>query len=180
MKRFSLKAAFCGLLSALALIAFTLENLFPPLFIPGARMGLSNVFILLAAVLLGPWYAFAALAIKTLLGSLIGGNFSAVMYSLPAGAVALTAEILLLNFAKKTSLVAASVFGAAINIILQNTAFCLIAGAKEYFVYLPYLSLIGAGAGLIVGLAVHITVKRLPEKFFGGDSPTKEEKIKEQ
>ena len=44
------KIAACGIFSALALIAFVIESLFPPFFIPSARMGISNIFVLLAAI----------------------------------------------------------------------------------------------------------------------------------
>ena len=37
------KLALCGVLTAFALIAFMLENLLPPLFLPGARLGLSDI-----------------------------------------------------------------------------------------------------------------------------------------
>ena len=73
------KISLCALLSAFALISFVLEGLFPPLFRPGARMGLSNVFILIAIYFLGAKYALAVLVIKTVLGSLFGGNISAIM-----------------------------------------------------------------------------------------------------
>ena len=38
------KLTLCSIYSALAIISFVIENLFPPLFLPGARMGVSNVF----------------------------------------------------------------------------------------------------------------------------------------
>ena len=68
------KITLTAVLSAFATIAFILESLFPPLFIPGARMGLSNVFILLTVYLVGGRYAIAALVVKTIIGSLFSGN----------------------------------------------------------------------------------------------------------
>mgnify|MGYP003317353279 CR=1 FL=1 len=58
------KITFCAVLSALATLAFMLENLFPPIILPGARMGVSNVFILLATLMLGYKYGFICLAVK--------------------------------------------------------------------------------------------------------------------
>ncbi len=160
----SFRLALSGILTALALISFIIENLFPPIIFAGARIGVSNVFILLSLILLGEGYAFASLIIKTVLGSLFAGNISMLMYSLPSGAVALTAEILLLRFAK-TSLVSASTAGAVINSVCQNLVFCLITNTIEVLYYLPYLALIAILSGLTVGLATFFIVRRLPNKL---------------
>ena len=76
-----------ALFSALGLITFLIENLFPPLFIPGAKMGLSNIFSLSALVLYGPVDAFAVIVVRTVLGSLFAGNVAALMYSFTGGVV---------------------------------------------------------------------------------------------
>lgn len=161
----SFKISLCGILSAAALISFMLENLFPPIILPGARLGISNAFILLSAVLLGGKYGIATLIIKTVIGSIFAGNPSAIMYSLPAGLAALTLELILLHFTS-VSVVATSVLGAVINTTVQNLTFCLVTNAVEYLLYLPYLGLIGAVGGVAVGLVVYLVVKKLPENKF--------------
>ena len=108
------KVTLCAILSALGTIAFTIEGLFPPLFLPGARLGVSNIFILLAAIILGGKYAFITLMVKTVLGSLFAGNLSMILYSLPAGAIALTVELIIIYIIRKTSVVAVSVGGVGI------------------------------------------------------------------
>ncbi|MBE5749415.1 MAG: Gx transporter family protein [Clostridiales bacterium] len=160
--RLTYKISLCSLLSAFALIAFVLEGLFPPLFLPGARMGLSNVFILVAIYFLGAKYALVVLVIKTVLGSLFGGNISAVMYSLPSGLIALTIELVLIYFTKRVSIVAISVFGSVINVTAQNLIFCLVGESIEYLSYIPYLALIGIIAGVVVGFTVYLAVKKIP------------------
>ncbi|HCH74876.1 MAG TPA: hypothetical protein DEV87_06835 [Clostridiales bacterium] len=161
MKTGTKKTALAGLLAALAITAFTIENLFPSV-VPGARLGISNAFILFAAVYLGYGYAFTVLIVKAVVGSLLTGNVFAVTYSLPAGLVSLAIEVLLLKRGERFGLPAISATGAVINAALQNLTFCVITGQAEYFVYAPYLTLIGAAGGLIVGLAVYFSVKRLP------------------
>lgn len=164
MKRVSVKLAFAGIYSALALISFLLENLLPSLILPGARIGVSNIFILLALISIGWQYAIVVLVVKSLLGSLFAGNFSAVLYSLPAGALALAFEILICLFTKKTSIVAVSICGSVINSLTQNTIFCLITKTTEYFAYLPYLSLIAILSGAIIGFVVYLVVKKFPSE----------------
>ncbi len=157
------KIVLSGILASFALISFILESLFPPLFIPGARMGISNVFILLVLIILDEKYAYAVLFIKIILGSIFIGNISAVLYSLPSGIISLTVEIIFLRFFKSFSIVAISVLGAVINTFIQNTVFCLINGSFSYFLYLPYLSIIAFVTGLIIGFAVYLVIRFLPD-----------------
>ena len=150
----------------MALISFILESLFPPLFMPGARLGISNVFILLCLVLLGGKYAFFALIIKTVLGSVFSGNISSIMYSLPSGAIALLLQFVLLEFTK-VSVVATSVCGSLINTTLQNITFCLVTSTFEYLSFLPYLALIGVLSGVLVGFVVYLAIRYIPLKIKG-------------
>ena len=156
------KLALSAMLSALALISFMIENLFPPLFLPGARLGISNVFILLAVLFLGSGYGYAVFIVKVVLGCIFSGNVSSILYSLPSGLIALTVEIILLKFNKKFGLIAISVFGAILNLVVQNIVFCLITGVMEYLAYSPYLSLIGILSGAIIGGIVYLIYKKTP------------------
>lgn len=166
MKNIALKKiSLCGLFSALALISFIVEGLFTPLIIPGAKIGISNIFILLSTICLGWTYGYATLLIKVILGSLFAGNASAIIYSLPAGVISLTLQIFCLYFIKKASITCISIIGAVTHITIQNVLFCLYTLTTEYLVYLPYLALIGILGGTITGLSVYLTIKRLPEKY---------------
>ncbi len=160
------RISLTAILAVFATLTFMLENLFPPIILPGARMGLSNVFILLTVILLGPVESVCVLIIKTLLGSLFSGNVSAIMYSIPAGLVSLGVEIILIYFIKRISVLSISVFGAIINVIVQNGVFCLVTKTVEYLVFIPYLCIISAVSGLIVGYAVYLIIKKLPKKYF--------------
>ena len=166
MRTATKKITAAAILTAAALVSFLMENLFPPLLIPGARLGISNVFILLAIITLGYKEGLIVLAAKIILGNVITGNLSALAYSLPAGAISIAVEILLLYYAKNVSVVAISLVGGAINLAVQNTVFCLITGGTEYFVYLPYLSLIGSLSGAFVGIAVYLLIKFVPKKVY--------------
>lgn len=160
------KITLSAVLSALALISFMLENLFPPLFVVGGRIGIANFFVLTAGIVCGFRYGFSVLVVKAVLGSILTGNAGAILYSLPAGVIAYTTEMLIILFTPKISLIAASVLGGVLNACLQNAAFCLITATPEYFAYMPYLALVGLLGGGIVGTAVYITLKLLPERVF--------------
>lgn len=164
------KISLCGLFSALALVSFIIEGLFTPLIIPGAKIGISNIFILLSTICLGWAYGYATLLIKVILGSLFAGNISAILYSLPAGIISLTLQIFCLYFIKKASITCTSIIGAVIHITIQNVLFCLYTLTTEYLVYLPYLALIGIIGGAITGFSVYLAIKRLPEKYMNINS----------
>lgn len=159
------KLVLSGLLAAFALVAFMLENLFPPLFIVGGRIGIANFFVLIAGIFVGFWYGFDVIIVKAVLGSLLTGNAGAILYSLPAGVIAYAAQMLAILYLPKISVIAASVMGGVINASVQNLAFCLITATPEYIIYIPYLALIGALGGAIIGTATFLTVKYVPPKL---------------
>ena len=158
-----------ALFTALALIMFLIENLFPPLFFPGAKMGLSNIFSLAALVLFSPVDAFAVVAVRSLLGAAFSGNFSAVMYSFSGGVTAmLVSSVLMYAVYPRISLMSVSIAAAVVHNIMQT----LVAAAWQsaaVFAYMPYLALIGVFSGAAVGAVVMLIFKRVPlsvyEKF---------------
>ena len=159
------KITLTAMLSTLALLSFMLENLLPPVFFVGARLGLSNIFILISLIVLGPLYGFGAMLVKVILGSIFSSNPSIIIYSLPSNFLALTIEYLLIRLKGKFSIVSISIAGACVSTIIQNVIFCLITGSTEYFIYSPYLLLIAVGGGLIVGLTVYLIIKFIPTKY---------------
>ena len=83
------RVATLGILTALSLISFILESLLPPLFLPGAKIGLSNIFTLMTLFMFGPIDAIILVVVRTTLGALIVGNLVSLIYSLLAGIVSL-------------------------------------------------------------------------------------------
>lgn len=167
-KFFSAKRlATLSVLTAMGLIMFMVESLFPPLFLPGAKMGLSNIFSLLTLFVLGPVDAFVLVVIRTVLGSVFTGNMSTLMYSLSAGIVSVVVSAVLVEFTyPRVSIVAISVVSAIMHNVTQNVVFCLVSNTPEMFSYLPWLALLGIVAGLIVGFAVWFILRAIPVRTF--------------
>ena len=156
-----------ALFTALGLIVFLIESLFPPLFILGAKMGLANIFSLAALVLYGPADAFAVVAARTLLGSMFAGNIASLMYSLTGGCAAMAVSaILIYTLYPKVSIIAVSIVAAIMHNIVQNLVFVGISQTALTFSYMPYLALLGILSGAIVGLAVMLIFKRVPLSVF--------------
>lgn len=163
------RLAVLAVLTAMGLIMFMVESLFPPLFLPGAKMGLSNIFSLLALFVLGPTEAFVLVVIRTTLGSVFTGNVSTLMYSMTAGLVSVAVSALLVEFVyPRVSIVSVSVVAAVMHNVAQNVVFCLISNTPEMFAYMPWLALVGVVAGIIVGFAVWFILRAVPAKVFLG------------
>ena len=166
MKFTARRIAYLSIMTALSLIVFLIESLFPPLFIPGAKMGLSNIFSLMTVVLFSPWEALILVVIRTIIGSFFTGGISTLIYSLTAGVVSIAiTSFLYIFFKNKISLISISVAAAVTHNITQNTVYCLITNTPELFVYLPYLALAGVVAGALVGTTVVLLLKYLPLSF---------------
>jgi heptaprenyl diphosphate synthase len=160
------RLATVAVLTALALIINVAEGALPPLLVPGARLGLSNLIPLFALFALGPLDALAIAAAKTLLSAIFSGA-STLLFSLPAGLAAVLVSILLAKYLfPKISVTAVSVCSAVLHNVTQNLIFCLISGSSEMLIYTPYLALAGVLAGALVGLAAGLLLRRV--KIPGG------------
>ncbi|MCM1194540.1 MAG: Gx transporter family protein [Corallococcus sp.] len=167
-KYFSAKRiATLAVLTAMGSVMFMVESLFPPFFLPGAKMGLSNIFSLLTLFLLGPAEAFVLVVVRTVLGSVFTGNLSSLMYSLSAGVASVIVSALLAELVyPKVSIVAISVVSAIVHNLTQNVVYCLVSDTPEMFLYMPYLALLGILAGVIVGFAVWLILRMIPTRTF--------------
>lgn len=171
------RLALLGIFTAGALLSFLLESLIPPLFIPGAKFGISNVFTLFCMVTLSPLDAAVLLIARIILGNLIVGNLFATVFSLPAGLFAVLVGALLLALIPKISLTAVSVAMAVVHNAAQTLIFCLVSGSFAAAVYLPYLLILGSISGFFVGCLVYLLVHKIPlhvyETFLGNEKTVK-------
>lgn len=161
------KIAVLALFTALGLIMFVIENQFPPMFIPGAKMGLSNIFSFAALIMYSPVEGFIVIIARTVLGAMFVGNFSTILYSFTAGMVSMAVSSLLLYvFFPKISIMAVSIAAAVCHNITQDLVFCLLAGTTYALYYLPYLMLLGIVSGAIVGAVTLLIFKKVPMSVF--------------
>ncbi len=161
------KIAGISVLLAMSLIAFMLESFLPPMFIPGAKLGLGNAFSMLALALYSPYAAILIVMLRCVLGNLIVGSLSSMIFGLCAGAVSVSAAIILYTFVfPKISFVCISVCSAVLHNTVQCVVFCAISMTWQAIVYLPYLILLGAVSGFAVGAACVLIAKRIPSRMF--------------
>ena len=157
------KIARYGLLIALAFIFSYIESvLVIPVPVPGIKLGLANVVVVVALYQMGNLSAVFVSVIRVLLTGLTFGNPNMMLYSLAGCSLSLLVMILL----KKTGrigILGVSLAGGVMHNLGQIAAAAFSLGNTAVFSYLPVLLVSGCAAGLAVGAAGAEAVKRLPK-----------------
>ena len=162
------KIIYLAVLTAAALILHLVESWLPPVlvFAPGTKIGLANAATLFTLIVFGFYSAFFVTVARCLLAALFGGNIFGLAYSLSGGISALIVMALLWRFVyPRISLVSVSILGAVTHNIVQLLVASIFAGQIKVLYLLPFNVAASFIAGIFIGLAVHYTVKALPEKF---------------
>lgn len=157
----SRKLPIIALLTALSLIAFLIESLLPSLFVPGAKLGLGNIFITLCLIWFSLPEALLMLVAKCILAAAFGG-LTQLMYSLPAGIISvLISWVIIRFFSDRIGVVAVCVLSAVFHNVTQLAAFGVITDSNVTY-YTPYLAVAGVVAGIVTGLVTFFIVKYVP------------------
>ena len=151
----------CALLSALALIVSYIEFLLPlNVGLPGIKLGLANIVVVLALYYLGPQYALLINLIRIALSALLFGSLFSGLYALAGGLVSLAVMVLL----KKTglfSITAVSMAGGAFHNLAQLIVAALVASTSDVFLYLPVLFIAGIATGIFNGIVCTLVLRKL-------------------
>lgn len=144
------KTAYLGVFLAAAMICSYIETLIPINFgIPGIKLGLANIVVLLMLYLVGAKEAFAVSMVRVVLTGLLFGNIFSVVYSL-SGAILSFIVMVLLKKTDRLVCVSVSTAGGISHNIGQLLAASLMIHDFHVMFYVPVLLI----AGLITGLAI--------------------------
>ena len=157
------KIAYYGLLVALAFIFSYVESLFPiNLGIPGVKLGLANLVVIVSLYLFGIREAAVISFIRIVLSGITFGSPAAMVYSLAGGVLSL----LIMVIAKKTnkfSTMGVSVAGGVFHNVGQIIVAMIVLETQSLIYYLPVLIISGLVAGVIIGILAAEIIKRLPK-----------------
>jgi len=149
------RLATCAVLVSAALALSYIERFIPlqmvvPL--PGIKLGLANIVTLVALYTLRFPDALVILALRCVLGSLFGGGFTSLMFSLTGGmlAVLVMGGTMRLRF---LSVYGVSILGAAAHGAGQILIAMLMMHSVYIGAYLPWLLLTGLVTGAATGAA---------------------------
>jgi len=158
------KTALRGMLIAVAFVLSWLEAQFPPLaMVPGVKLGLTNLVVLVAIYRLSTMDAFVINGIRILLVAFTFGNMFSLLYSF-AGGMLSTIVMLLLKRSGRFRLPVVSVAGGIVHNIGQILVAMVVLESTGVAYYLGVLWFSGMIAGAVVGMIGAGVVKRLPEE----------------
>lgn len=149
------KITTVALLSALAIILGIIDSYIPSL-IPGWKIGLANIVILLCLINYGIIESLFISLIRVFIVSIFASSlFSMSFFMSLAGAISsLLIMWILVKFIKRLHLVTISIIGSLIHSLTQVLVGIIYIGNNVLLYYLPLLFLISIGSGLLIGLSV--------------------------
>lgn len=152
-----------GLLVALALVLSYLESLVPPFFaVPGVKLGLTNVVVLIALYRMGWKQAITMNFLRILLVSMTFGNAFSLFYAMGGGMLS-SLVMIALKKSDKFSMTAVSVAGGVAHNVGQILVAMVVLETWRIVSYLVILWISGIAAGIVVGVISYEVLKRLPK-----------------
>lgn len=155
-----------SLFVTLALIFSYLEfvlPLFPTL--PGVKLGIANLVILVCLYELGTGYSITINFIRIIISGLLFTGLFATLYSF-AGAIIAMIFMIGLKKTGKFSIVGVSLVGAFGHSLGQIIIATILVNKASMFYYYPVLLFSSIATGVIMGFLAYWLVDRLPKNLF--------------
>lgn len=153
------KIALFGMMVALAFTFSYLESLIPFDFaIPGVKLGLANLVVVVALYIMKPGEAFAIALIRIFLAGLTFGNLYSLAYSLCGGL--LSFAVMWLAKKTKLSVIGVSMLGGICHNIGQIAVAAIIMETVRIAYYLPVLLVAGLVTGFLMGIISKLIIDR--------------------
>lgn len=166
------KITLVGVLIASAVVIGYLESLIPSVGIPGIKLGLANIVILITLYELGIKEAIFVNALRVVLVSLITGTLLSYgfLMSLAGAILSLGVMILFHTLIKKFSIIGVSVLGALFHVIGQIIVAMIFLESVYVLYYLPFIAVTSLITGVLVGLGSQLiiktgAIKKIKEKY---------------
>lgn len=128
--------------------------------VPGVKVGLANIAVIFTLYKLGIKEAITISLVRVVLVSILFGNPISLIYSIAGAILSLTVMILLKHLTPLRE-VAVSVTGGVMHNVGQITVASIILDTNVVTYYLPFLILSGTLAGIAVGTASAILIKKI-------------------
>ncbi|MBR2965339.1 MAG: Gx transporter family protein [Clostridia bacterium] len=155
------KLATLAVTVAVAMILSFVESRIPAFVaIPGVKVGLANIAVIFALYKLGWREALSVSLVRVVLVALLFGSVVSLAYSIAGAVLSLSLMILLRKIGLFTEIAVSVVGGITHNIGQIFVAFLLLE-SDVVFYYLPFLLISGIIAGIAVGAASALLIKRI-------------------
>ena len=154
------KMALLGVLTAGAIVIAILESFIPSIGIPGVKLGLANIVILIILYELGIVEAIAVNLLRVLVVGLVRGTFLGMGFfmSLTGAVFSLGIMILFYLLIKKFSVIGVSVIGSIFHVGGQILIAMIYLGTAYIVLYLPVLAISAIITGVFVGIIARLII----------------------
>ena len=155
------KMALLGVLTAGAIAIAILESFIPSIGIPGVKLGLANIVILVTLYELGVVEAIFIDLLRVFLVGLLRGTIFGMGFfmSLTGAVLSLGIMILFCLLIKRFSVVAVSVLGSLFHVFGQILIAMIYLGTAYVILYLPIIALSAIITGVFVGITARLIIK---------------------
>jgi heptaprenyl diphosphate synthase len=150
-----------GVVSALAIVLGYLEQMIPlPVNIPGVKLGLSNICVIVALYIIDWKSAFMIALVKSFVCGILFWGIGGTVYGV-AGAILSFAVMALIKKSKLLGVVGVSVAGAVFHNIGQLIALFIMSGSFSFVYYLSVLGIAAVITGAITGTISTVIIGRI-------------------
>ena len=155
------KMALLGVLTAGAIVIAILESFIPSIGIPGVKLGLANIVILIILYELGIIEAVIVNLLRVLVVGLVRGTFLGMGFfmSLTGAVFSLGIMILFYLLIKKFSVIGVSVIGSIFHVGGQILIAMIYLGTAYIVLYLPVLAISAIITGVFVGFIAQLIIR---------------------
>ena len=150
-----------GILTAGAIIIAILESFIPSIGIPGVKLGLANIVILIILYEIGIVEAIIVDLLRVLMVGLLRGTIVSMgfLMSLTGAVLSLGIMILLYLVVKKFSIVGVSVVGSIFHVTGQILIAMAFLGTPYIVFYLPIIAVSAIITGVLVGIVAQLVIR---------------------
>lgn len=155
------KIALMGILTAGAIIISIIESFIPSFGIPGIKLGLANIVILITLYELGIAEAIFVNLARVLLTGLLRGTFLTMGFLMSVTGAVLSMSIMILFYLliKKFSVIGVSVIGSLFHVTGQILIAMAFLETAYILYYLPIIALSAIVTGVFVGIVSQLVIK---------------------
>ena len=155
------KIALLGVLTAAAIVISILESFIPGVGIPGVKLGLANIVILVILYEIGILEAIAVNIFRVVMASALRGTIFSMgfLMSLTGAVFSLTVMIVFYLLIKKFSISGVSVIGSIFHVTGQILVAMLYLGTAYIVLYLPVIAISAIITGVFVGVVAQLIIK---------------------
>ena len=157
------RVAYFGVFVALAFIFSYIETLLPvPIGIPGVKLGLANLVIVIALYKMGTKFSLPLTVARVILAGFMFGSMFSMLYSL-GGALVSFAAMVFLKSRDGFSVMGVSIVGGVFHNIGQLIVAMFVVETARLLYYGPILLISGVCTGFLIGIVSKEVLKRLPD-----------------